>query len=411
MAKPVCQACTRLKIQCSWPSESASKPPRSSSQRQSQTPAVSESPFVPPTDLDNMTHSISPYMSYGPTSTILPHSYTPSQASAPSTAAAGPLSASNTLEDFTRIFGHIEEDRAGLQMNERNVRPYAIYSASAVPEVGLPPELNTEAEVMDWLNGSCSLDESMLQLWAADCLAVPTTQTFNAFDSLNNLLQPTPPSQDHVDASHPAPSHGPSDPQPPQPISRPESGRQSPSHFHSPSRRSDRGTPTSQPQTALLHYFHDSLARLVSCTGDASSNAFEAFTKLSNMAAGQGSAGQGLHLSILAWAARHAVNRGLVKYEAASEKFSSQSATLVNNRMRDLFDGDGNERRSGAMPNHEKNREYMTLLASNLMLMQFKICRGDVWGFDTVVRHLTVLVPFVFRTEKDFQAESMHHQL
>lgn len=91
------------------------------------------------------------------------------------------------------------------------------------------------------------------------------------------------------------------------------------------------------------------------------------------MAAGQGSAGQGLHLSILAWAARHAVNRGLVKYEAASEKFSSQSATLVNNRMRDLFDGDGNERRSGAMPNHEKNREYMTLLASNLMLMQFKV--------------------------------------
>ena len=44
-------------------------------------------------------------------------------------------------------------------MNEQNVRPYAIYSASAVPEVGLPPELNTEAEVMDWLNGSCSLDE------------------------------------------------------------------------------------------------------------------------------------------------------------------------------------------------------------------------------------------------------------
>lgn len=25
------------------------------------------------------------------------------------------------------------------------------------------------------------------------------------------------------------------------------------------------------------------------------------------------------------------------------------------------------------MPNHEKNREYMTLLAANLMLMQFKV--------------------------------------
>lgn len=91
------------------------------------------------------------------------------------------------------------------------------------------------------------------------------------------------------------------------------------------------------------------------------------------MTAGQGSAGQGLHLSILAWAARHAVNRGLVKYEAASEKFSSQSTTLVNKRMRDLFDRDGNERSSGEMPSHEKNREYMTLLAANLMLMQFKV--------------------------------------
>lgn len=67
------------------------------------------------------------------------------------------------------------------------------------------------------------------------------------------------------------------------------------------------------------------------------------------------------------------MNRGLVKYEAASEKFSSQSTTLVNKRMRDLFDRDGNERSSGEMPSHEKNREYMTLLAANLMLMQFKV--------------------------------------
>lgn len=91
------------------------------------------------------------------------------------------------------------------------------------------------------------------------------------------------------------------------------------------------------------------------------------------MTAGQGAAGQGLHLSILAWAARHAVNKGLVKYEAASEKFSSQSTTLVDTRMRDLFDGDGNKRRSGEVPSHEKDREYMTLLAANLMLMQFKV--------------------------------------
>ncbi|KGB74687.2 transcriptional activator [Cryptococcus deuterogattii R265] len=409
MTKPICQACTRLKIECSWPSETTSKPPRSSSQRQSQTPAISESPSVPPTNLDNMSHSISPYMSHGPTSAILPYPYTPSRAPAPSTITTGLLSASNTLEDFTRIFGHIEEDRVGLQMDGQTVQPYTIHNVSAVPGADIPG-LNAETELMDWLNGSCSLDESTLQLWAADCLAVPTTQTFNAFDSLNSLLQPTPPSHDHVEASQPAPSHHPSECQPPRPTSHPGSARQSPPHFHSPSRRSDRATPTNQSQTALLHYFHDSLARLVSCTEDASSNAFEAFTKLSNMTAGQGAAGQGLHLSILAWAARHAVNKGLVKYEAASEKFSSQSTTLVDTRMRDLFDGDGNERRSGEVPGHEKDREYMTLLAANLMLMQFKICRGDVWGFDTVVRHLTLLVPFVFRTENDFQAESMHHQ-
>lgn len=98
-------------------------------------------------------------MPYRPTSTVLSHSYTPSRASAPSTAVAEPLSASNTLEDFTRIFGHIEGDRSGLPMDEQTVRPYAVYNVSAVPDLDLPPELNTDAELMDWLNGSCSLDE------------------------------------------------------------------------------------------------------------------------------------------------------------------------------------------------------------------------------------------------------------
>lgn len=44
-------------------------------------------------------------------------------------------------------------------MDEQTVRPYAVYNVSAVPDLDLPPELNTEAELMDWLNGSCSLDE------------------------------------------------------------------------------------------------------------------------------------------------------------------------------------------------------------------------------------------------------------
>lgn len=105
-----------------------------------------------------MSHSISPYMSHGPTSAIPPHPYTPSRAPAPSTTTAALLSASNTLEDFTRIFGHIEEDRVGLQMDGQTVQPYTIHSVSAVPGADIPG-LNAETELMDWLNGSCSLDE------------------------------------------------------------------------------------------------------------------------------------------------------------------------------------------------------------------------------------------------------------
>lgn len=105
-----------------------------------------------------MSHSISPYMSHGPTSAILPHPYTPSRAPAPSTTTAALLSASNTLEDFTRIFGHMEEDRVGLQMDGQTVQPYTIHSVSAVPGADIPG-LNAETELMDWLNGSCSLDE------------------------------------------------------------------------------------------------------------------------------------------------------------------------------------------------------------------------------------------------------------
>lgn len=63
MAKPVCQACTRLKIQCSWPSESASKPPRSSSQRQSQTPAYI-SVYVLRSNFHNTASLLHPFASF-----------------------------------------------------------------------------------------------------------------------------------------------------------------------------------------------------------------------------------------------------------------------------------------------------------------------------------------------------------
>ncbi|WVQ77263.1 hypothetical protein IAR50_006947 [Cryptococcus sp. DSM 104548] len=391
MEKPVCQACTRLKMECVYPPDGGAKPPddlRRKSDPVNPVKARAHTPYAPnahiyPGQTNHAPH-LSPRQAYDPGRHV-------AESMARST------STSNTMDDFVNIFGEIGDTRGG-GMTMGGPTGGIGFSGQMLP----PPDPG----LADWFGGGSSLDEATLQLWAADCLAVPTTQTFNAFESLNSLLQPTPPSQDPPDPTGVSSSLQ---------LEESRTGSGTTSHSRpgsrrpSPSRSSDRDTPTTTSQTALLNYFHESLARLVSCTGDTAPSAFEAFTKLANMTAGVGPASQGLHLSILAWAARHMVNRGLVKYEAVSEKFSGQATRLVDRRMAELFDSNGAET-AGSVEEEDRDREYMTLLAAAVMLMQFKICRGDVWAFNTVVRHLKLLVPYVFRTEVDIAPDSMYLQ-
>ncbi|KAK6910371.1 hypothetical protein I203_104403 [Kwoniella mangroviensis CBS 8507] len=405
MMKPTCGACTRLQLDCNWPPEEPARPARRRSQQSS---VLSPSPSIanpPPTMAAATTHPFAQ-----PPDPRLPFMV-------PSNDSLSSIPATNTMDDFVGIFGTIDGNQnATTSGNVNSVNGTNILS-NAIGNHHLPNNDHLESgdtSLLDWLSGGGNLDEATLQLWAADCLAVPTTQTFNAFDSLNSvLLQQTPP-------SHPDPvidptlissngnngEAGPSAPRPAQ--SRTASRRQS----HSPSYRGS-GTPPINSQTDLLNYFHESLSRLVSCTGESAPSAFESFTKLANMTAGRGPAGQSLHLSILAWAARHMVNRGLAKYEAVSEKFSLQATTHLDNRMNQLFDKRGKEKAQNSSgdgaEHHDKDTEKMTLLAAALMIMQFKICRGDVWGFNTLVQHLTRLVPYVFTSEDlDSQPDSMH---
>ncbi|TYJ53754.1 hypothetical protein B9479_005592 [Cryptococcus floricola] len=384
MGKPVCQACTRLKMECVYPPDGGARPPEELRRKSDPANPTKAKGHTPYSQSANVYHPhLSPKQLYDPGRHV-------SESMARSTPA------SNTMDDFVTIFGEIGDTRGGMTMG--GPTGGIGYSGQMLP----PPDPG----LADWFGGGSSLDEATLQLWAADCLAVPTTQTFNAFESLNSLLQPTPPSHDPQDptaTSSKTPAEGAETSSGAALHSRPGSRRPS------PSRSSDRDTPTTTSQTALLIYFHESLARLVSCTGDTAPSAFEAFTKLANMTAGVGPASQGLHLSILAWAARHMVNRGLVKYEAVSEKFSGQATSLVDRRMAELFDSKGVEI-SGSVEEEDRDREYMTLLAAAVMLMQFKICRGDVWAFNTVVKHLTRLVPYVFRTEVDIAPDSMYLQ-
>ncbi|KAK8858954.1 hypothetical protein IAR55_003185 [Kwoniella newhampshirensis] len=347
MAKPQCGACVRLTLDCSWPEEDAIRPARRRSQPtapsshpQPAIPTLMTLPFLP----QAATHTPSRSSSLG-----INHS---------DRAYARGTSVSGTMEDFVGIFGDVD---GGMGHNMNGTTTFTDANTTT-----------SDTGLIDWLAGGGSLDEATLQLWAADCLAVPTTQTFNAFDSLNSvLLQPTPPSNGNVDppltlASAELARSG----------SRSRSRNGSRRTSRSPTHRND--TPTGSSQTALLNYFHESLSRLVSCTGDAAPSAFEAFTKLANMTVGRGPAGQGLHLSILAWTGRHMVNRGLMKYEAVSEKFSAQATNLVNERMAHLFDGRGNERMAQGDESQDKDTEKMTLLAASLMLMQFKVGAGWV---------------------------------
>ena len=169
--------------------------------------------------------------------------------------------------------------------------------------------------------------QSMLQTWAADCLpSMSTSQPINPFDSLNDLLFPT--------TLAPA----------------------------TPASISSRDSNNLASQTAMLSHYRECLSTLVSCSnGEHAPNAFDGFTFLANANISSPS-GQGLHLSILAWAGRHMVNQGQTKYEAVSERLGLQAAQIIMDTL--------------ARNDHD-DKVAMTLFAGLLMMVQFKVsCLG-----------------------------------
>ncbi|KAL1410868.1 hypothetical protein Q8F55_001811 [Vanrija albida] len=156
--------------------------------------------------------------------------------------------------------------------------------------------------------------------------------------------------------------------------------------------------------SALLHYFQSTLSRLVSCSGDGP-NAFLSFQQLADRdgAGGKGSpATRALYLSILSWAGRHMANSGHAKYEAVSERLGAQAGSMLLPLLETDERGD-----TGV-----EKPEHMTLLAAAIMVVQFKICRGDVWGMDTLVDHLTRLSSLLYRAETmdKIPPDSMRYQ-
>lgn len=194
---------------------------------------------------------------------------------------------------------------------------------------------------------------------------MPTPQTVDPFQSLSDLLRPAPegafsaaapgiqPPVNAVSSTDPLQTFTDSTTHP-NPSVRPASRQVSPS--------------AASPHHAhLLKHYQASLSSLVSCTGDTETapSAFAAFTKLAE-ASSSSEAGQGLHLSILAWAGRHMVNQGQVKYESVSERLGEKAMRIVLAKLEEWKRGS-----SEIMGENER----MTLLAGALMIVQFKVSR------------------------------------
>jgi hypothetical protein len=189
---------------------------------------------------------------------------------------------------------------------------------------------------------SADLFQATLQLWAADCLTVPSAQSVDPFESLNNLLRPYM-------------TQGPV---------IPLAATSASSVNHPPSRPSSQpGSDSPNSHAPLLDHYQQSLSALVSCGDTDSPNSFDAFTRLANSTASS-SAGKGLHLSILAWAGKHMVNQGQAKYEAVSERLGSQATQIIMTKLDEYKNG-------GSAQATETER--MTLLAGALMIIQFKV--------------------------------------
>jgi hypothetical protein len=174
--------------------------------------------------------------------------------------------------------------------------------------------------------------------------ALNNTGAQNPFDSLNDLLFPHPQT-----APPSTPSH--------LPAVTPASTTTSSAPLVAPGPTDPK---TTESHAAILAYYKDCLARLVSCGGKNDPNDYDAFTSLAN-ANISSLAGQGLHMSILAWAGRHMVNRGQANYEAVSERLSGQATQIIMEKlMKEKLE-------------MLEQSELLTLFSGLIMLISFKV--------------------------------------
>lgn len=202
---------------------------------------------------------------------------------------------------------------------------------------------------LDWtdiLSGDSALDEPLIELLAAGCFA--------SFGSHPDDLGP----------AYFASNNG----------QLPSTSVMPPSHSPSSSRNGRMANIDS-----ILSYYSKSLTSLVSCTDNESPSGFDAFTQLASPSTERGEPARALHIAILAWAGRHLVNKGNFRFESVSETYGLQAMAL----MESLLSQRG---KPSFLP--ETETEQITLLAGCLMVMQYKICRGDVWGYRMLVDHL-----------------------
>lgn len=134
--------------------------------------------------------------------------------------------------------------------------------------------------------------------------------------------------------------------------------------------RNDRPSSASSARTSsILAYYSKSLTALVSCTGADGPSGFDAFAQLASPSADtdRGEAARALHVAILAWSGRHLTNQGQFKYESSSETYGAQAMAMVEGLL-------AKRNMPGARP--EDETQQITLLASALMVMQYKVGPG-----------------------------------
>ncbi|KKO96895.1 hypothetical protein THAR02_11004 [Trichoderma harzianum] len=146
--------------------------------------------------------------------------------------------------------------------------------------------------------------------------------------------------------------------------------------------------PDGATQAQILQYFRDRLASLLSYDQTLFPNAFHAFNATASANIGN-SAGRALHYGILALASRHMFNKGQLCYERISEQLGVEGSAIILQRLKDI-------------PRVEEiaEEESITLLAGLLMFVMYKICRGDVWDFESYFTQLKRLCAAIFTLEQ-----------